>query len=306
MGCAGSTPPAHGHPSAGAASSGASPPIAVAVAQQTPPVVTPVVTPLTPLLGNLPLQQQQQRQQQVPRQDAIGNLKAAPLVRSLVSLQKGNCGVERDASGWYLRFGCSASAPGEATSFFLTKASSSSNKLETLGAEQVSNQRFEANMSQSCRLYLCEDLPKSLEGYAIVEDKTRHQLVLDLRADSADSRTVAVQRYFFKFGEGNSLQVVKQQAKCGTSVRDVEALYGTLPNPRQEDNTVGETNLNDADGGDCVICLSKPREVAILHCRHVCLCNTCAKITSSTWSFQCPVCRGRVSAMVGLEEAAKG
>merc|ERR1711982_207640 len=57
----------------------------------------------------------------------------------------------------------------------------------------------------------------------------------------------------------------------------------------------------ETEGGDCVICLPKPREVVILHCRHVCLCKSCAKITSSTWSFQCPVCRGRVSAMVGLE-----
>jgi len=293
MGCAASMP-ANGHPSAGAVSSGASPPVAVAVAQRSPPLVTPVVT-----------QQQQQLQQQVPRHNPTSNLKTAPLIRSLASLQKGNCSIEQDASGWYLRFGCSASAAGEATCFFLTKASSSSNKLETLSAEQISTKPFEANLSQTCKLYLCEDLPKSLEGYAIVEDKTRHQLVLDLRVDSADSRTIAAQRYFFKFGDGNSLQVVKQQAKCGTSVRDVEALYGTLPNPRQQDSTVGETLGIDSDGGDCVICLSKPREVAILHCRHVCLCNTCAKITSSTWSFQCPVCRGRVSAMVGLEEFAK-
>merc|ERR1712129_491999 len=101
-----------------------------------------------------------------------------------------------------------------------------------------------------------------------------------------------------KLGEDfDSVSIARQLVQRGAAVHDLQVLYGTLPNPNGRPTTAG-----DAEGGDCVICLSKPRDVAILHCRHVCLCSSCAKITSSTWSFQCPVCRGRVAATVSLDQ----
>mmetsp|Transcript_9853 Transcript_9853/g.17912 ORF Transcript_9853/g.17912 Transcript_9853/m.17912 type:complete len:128 (+) Transcript_9853:478-861(+) len=127
--------------------------------------------------------------------------------------------------------------------------------------------------------------------------------MLDLRADDSDPKAVTAQRSFLKLSaDGNGeVQVEKQLVQCGVLVRQLDALYGTMPNPRAGNSSPAAEG--EADGGDCVICLSNPREVAILHCRHVCLCLTCAQITSSTWSFQCPVCRGRVAAMVGLKDA---
>lgn len=64
----------------------------------------------------------------------------------------------------------------------------------------------------------------------------------------------------------------------------------------------GSLKPDSTEGDECVICLSNPKEVVILHCRHVCLCKHCSTITSSTWSYQCPVCRGRVSAMCALAD----
>merc|ERR1712203_913433 len=131
-------------------------------------------------------------------------------------------------------------------------------------------------------------------------DTEKHQLVVDLRADSSDANAVTVQRTFLKLGvspgDVTHVAVHKQMVQRGAAVRGLDSLYGTMPNPLQAERT-------DLEGGDCVICLSKPRDVAILHCRHVCLCATCAQITSSTWGFECPVCRGRVAAMVGLTES---
>eukprot|EP00396_MALV-II-16_sp_LP-1_P000133 gene133-220_t len=34
-----------------------------------------------------------------------------------------------------------------------------------------------------------------------------------------------------------------------------------------------------ADGQECVVCLTAPREVVVLHCKHVCLCKACASVT---------------------------
>jgi len=247
-----------------------------------------------------------QVQQQAPVQrETRETVKTAPIVKSLVALQREKCTMEKDSQGCFLKFFCSALQPGEATAYFRASGTDSDgSSFPVPQAEQVSTQRFEAGNSQPCRLFLCTDLDNGLEGFEDEEEK--YQLVLDLQVTSNESQVITAQRSIFKFTEG-SPQIVKQLVKCGPIVRCLDALYGTLPNPRRTNDTAGGTAASGADeGGDCVICLCKPREVVILHCRHVCLCMSCAKVTSSTWSFQCPVCRGRVAAMVGLEELADG
>lgn len=234
------------------------------------------------------------------RQDASGTIKTAPLVKSMVSLHREKCSLERDSQGCHIKCVISTLGAGEATAYFLaTVTAEAGTALETPQCEQVSSQRFDTGKQQPLRLLLCDDITKRLEGFK--EDKDKYQLVLDLRVDSNDTKTITHQRSFFTFKENETPEVTKQMVQCGSAVRLVEALYGTMPNPREPEGAGGAT---DGEGGDCVICLSKPRDVVILHCRHVCLCMGCATITSSTWSFQCPVCRGRVAAMVGLNDEA--
>mmetsp|Transcript_33007 Transcript_33007/g.60111 ORF Transcript_33007/g.60111 Transcript_33007/m.60111 type:complete len:285 (+) Transcript_33007:156-1010(+) len=229
------------------------------------------------------------------------NLTNASIIRSLVSLKREDCSIERAQEGHFLKLKVSSASGGEVVVFFLAKVAGEDGgkDLPELEANQVSRQTFSRGSSQAFRVFLCKDLSASLEGFK--EDKERYTLVVDLRADSSDARAITVERSFLKLNsEGTSAQIVSQMVKCGSAIRTLQALYGTLPNPRLgRENTSG-----DPESGECVICLSKPREVAILHCRHVCLCRSCATITSSTWSFQCPVCRGRVAAMVGTENSA--
>lgn len=56
-------------------------------------------------------------------------------------------------------------------------------------------------------------------------------------------------------------------------------------------NTVdgGELDGNDP-GKECVICLSEPRDTTVLPCRHMCLCNGCAKVLRFQTN-KCPICR---------------
>mmetsp|Transcript_123820 Transcript_123820/g.358136 ORF Transcript_123820/g.358136 Transcript_123820/m.358136 type:complete len:297 (+) Transcript_123820:46-936(+) len=232
------------------------------------------------------------------------NMRTAPLVKSLVAIHRGKCTVEEESEGTYFRFIVMATVAGEASVFFRTTSSASSAKLDEPTAAQVSRARFEPGGAQPMRLFLCSrGLRSALEGFG--DEDGNEQVVLDLRADSEDETAITVQRSVFKASEdGDGVQLVRQRVKCGEVVRNLEALYGTLPNPRKRTSVVQGQVPSEAEGGDCVICLSKPREVAILHCRHVCLCKHCATMTSSTWSFQCPVCRGRVAKMVGLEDGA--
>lgn len=241
---------------------------------------------------------QAQATAQSRQQDTNQTLKTAPLVKSLVALQRDQCTVEKNDAGYFLRCVWMASCPGEAIVFFLAKDSSDTGqKLEPLQAKQVSREAFQAGLALEARLFLCADLPEELKAFP--EGQGQHHLVLELRADNDDVTAVSVQRSFLKFSEDNTLHVQRQQVQVGDMVRTLDPLFGTLPN-KQAVAGASPACL-DPEGGDCVICLSNPREVAILHCRHVCLCLSCAKITSSTWSFQCPVCRGRVAAMVGCQ-----
>jgi len=228
-------------------------------------------------------------------------MRLAPLVKSLVSIHRQRCTVESDSNGISLKIGLMASAPGEAIVYFQATDVSDSDMGEVTTAKQTQRQRFNVSKEQELRFLLSsESMEKALEGFS--EGSGNYALLIDLKVDSAPSDCISLQRSELKLphSEGDHMvHVGKQWVQCGTYIRTLDALYGTLPNPKGQ---AEGTTSGDGEGGDCVICLSKPRDVAILHCRHVCLCTSCAKVTSSTWSFQCPVCRGRVAAMVGLDE----
>jgi len=54
----------------------------------------------------------------------------------------------------------------------------------------------------------------------------------------------------------------------------------------------------DVEGNtDCVICLSEPRDTAVLPCRHMCFCSYCAGIVRLQCD-RCPVCRQRVQSLL--------
>lgn len=56
-------------------------------------------------------------------------------------------------------------------------------------------------------------------------------------------------------------------------------------------NTVDGDELDGNDPGkECVICLSEPRDTTVLPCRHMCLCNGCAKVLRFQTN-KCPICR---------------
>lgn len=247
-------------------------------------------------------QPQQPPPQQPQQQGASDHLKSAPLVKSLVAIKRNSCKVESSASGATLNVSCMTSAPGKAVVYFraappvLAEGEVTPPSLDPLEAKQITRATFESNPAQDLQFQFCSgDLRKALEGSKEDDD---HQLVIDLLADSSDAASITVQRSFLKLvlnGDAVACTVAKQMVQCGNIVRTLDALYGTLPNPKK----LGTPASGEI--GECVVCMSETINTVILHCRHVCLCSNCAKMTSSTWSFQCPVCRGRVAAMVHLD-----
>merc|ERR1712060_87394 len=61
-----------------------------------------------------------------------------------------------------------------------------------------------------------------------------------------------------------------------------------------------EAHDESAVGEPCVICLTDPRNTAVLPCRHLCVCEDCARqlqIGAAVRNDHCPICRGAITGM---------
>ncbi|KAJ4882336.1 putative E3 ubiquitin-protein ligase LUL1 [Raphanus sativus] len=66
---------------------------------------------------------------------------------------------------------------------------------------------------------------------------------------------------------------------------------------------IGDTLDEDARK-ECVICLSEPRDMTVLPCRHMCMCGGCAKELRSQTNL-CPVCRQPVERLLKIPKRVK-
>ncbi|VFQ69067.1 unnamed protein product [Cuscuta campestris] len=61
-----------------------------------------------------------------------------------------------------------------------------------------------------------------------------------------------------------------------------------------------EAAINDDSGKECVICMTEPRDTAVLPCRHMCLCGECAKVLRLQ-SNKCPICRQPIEELLEIK-----
>lgn len=59
--------------------------------------------------------------------------------------------------------------------------------------------------------------------------------------------------------------------------------------------TAARRSIDITDEHLCIVCLDEPKNVVLLPCRHMCLCNKCSGAIS-----QCPLCGGRVDAKLSV------
>ncbi|KAG8370158.1 hypothetical protein BUALT_Bualt14G0088200 [Buddleja alternifolia] len=61
------------------------------------------------------------------------------------------------------------------------------------------------------------------------------------------------------------------------------------------------SSLNDnGSGKECVICMTEPKDIAVLPCRHMCMCGSCAKALRLQ-SNKCPICREIIEALLEIK-----
>ncbi|XP_022662877.1 RING finger protein 157-like isoform X2 [Varroa jacobsoni] len=65
-----------------------------------------------------------------------------------------------------------------------------------------------------------------------------------------------------------------------------------------------ESDSEEESGGECVICMSEPRDTLILPCRHLCLCAACAD-SLRYQANNCPICRAPFRALLQIRAVRK-
>eukprot|EP00933_Yihiella_yeosuensis_P046527 TRINITY_DN42064_c0_g1_i1.p1 TRINITY_DN42064_c0_g1~~TRINITY_DN42064_c0_g1_i1.p1 ORF type:complete len:376 (-),score=61.52 TRINITY_DN42064_c0_g1_i1:97-1224(-) len=99
-----------------------------------------------------------------------------------------------------------------------------------------------------------------------------------------------------------NLEVVAQKLQHGGQCFVLNEVFGAGPRPTSptKGDAEGPSGLANADtdgNPECVICLSEPRDTAVLPCRHMCFCNYCAGIVRLQCD-RCPVCRQKVQSLL--------
>lgn len=88
--------------------------------------------------------------------------------------------------------------------------------------------------------------------------------------------------------------MLKQKVFVGGREYTLQDVYGL--------GDIGKQDAHDesAVGEPCVICLTDPRNTAVLPCHHMCVCEDCARqlqVGAATRNDHCPICRGNITGM---------
>lgn len=95
------------------------------------------------------------------------------------------------------------------------------------------------------------------------------------------------------------LKVIKQKIVVNRVIYELEEIYGI-----DSSNTPAQGCLSNSsyaeEAANCAICLSQPKDTALLPCRHMCLCSECAQRLRFQ-SNSCPICRQSVQSFLHVK-----
>ncbi|XP_031382342.1 probable E3 ubiquitin-protein ligase LUL4 [Punica granatum] len=111
---------------------------------------------------------------------------------------------------------------------------------------------------------------------------------------SVSSHAQITECVLVKGNEGNfQVRVIKQILWIEGDRYELREIFGI--------SNVDEKGFEDSDPGkECVICMTEPKDTAVLPCRHMCLCGECAK-ELRLQSNKCPICRQPIEELLGIK-----
>lgn len=179
---------------------------------------------------------------------------------------------------------------------------------EALGA-QVDVRKFGPGLDQayaSCPVDLAR-WPASSLAYDPEQPKNVPVLVR-LEAEAADGEPASIQYTYVSLQRRGADDDSPRSRYWSSQVFAQKLQYGSQCFTLHEVFGVGAKHSLDAEGDgnpECVICLSEPRDTAVLPCRHMCFCGYCAGIVRLQCD-RCPVCRQKVSSLLQLKRGREG
>ncbi|XP_050373928.1 probable E3 ubiquitin-protein ligase LUL4 [Argentina anserina] len=94
-------------------------------------------------------------------------------------------------------------------------------------------------------------------------------------------------------GEPFQVKVIKQILWIDEVRYELREIYGIA--------TSAVEGFDDNDPGkECVICMTEPKDTAVLPCRHMCMCSDCAK-ELRIQSNKCPICRQPIEELIEIK-----
>jgi hypothetical protein len=107
---------------------------------------------------------------------------------------------------------------------------------------------------------------------------------------SLESQGVQLVTHFClrQISQGLECVMIKQEAVVNGVQYPLTEVYGLAE--------LGGKDHNDATAGEpCVICLTDPRNTAVLPCQHMCVCEECGEqLRFQMRQEKCPICRGEI------------
>lgn len=139
------------------------------------------------------------------------------------------------------------------------------------------------------------DVSKYAESELTAGDTPPFPFVIEMKPIYSDSRPSQVHTTFVTMvRERDSFEakVIKQKLQIGTRAYEIHEMFGIQQTT---------TNLGEEESSECVVCMTAPRDTAIVPCLHMCLCMECANILRSQPNSRCPMCRTAVNSLLQIQ-----
>ncbi|TKY48516.1 E3 ubiquitin-protein ligase LUL2 [Spatholobus suberectus] len=230
----------------------------------------------------------------------------AVTIRNDVNIKKDTLRIEPDhrhPHHFLVTFTFDATAPGCITVMFFAKETLDGKLIAVKKSllKQISTpfqqglcQKFRQPSGTGIEISMLEETGLAKEGDAevyplVLKAEARPLIRYENEGNPSSQITLAS---FEKRERGEyKVQVMKQVLWVNGKRYELQEIYG-----------IG--NVSDVDGhessGDCVICLSEPRVITVLPCRHMCMCSGCANLLK-VHTANCPICRHPVERLLEIK-----
>lgn len=142
-----------------------------------------------------------------------------------------------------------------------------------------------------------EELEAGSSIPAWVQSQTTYAYLVKEEDDTWEARTLKQKIWV----EGISYELQEIYGIQDIYSRDKKPTAGT----EKPKDPLASFASEDLEGRECVICLSAVRDTTVLPCRHMCMCEGCARELQRQQVSRCPICRDVIESLLHIKRPDK-